>query len=281
MLAYTPESPAISEYASFVWEIKGNFDSNEIVLPSGVVEIVFNLSQPISAILPGGKNIDCAPHCFIQGIHTNVTKVSYSGQHHLFGLRLRPHAVRSLLGVLPSELSNEAIDITLIKPQFQFLWDQLVEVQSFAERVKLLETNLKPVDVMVCRRSETLSAWFSHHSFQTMHSVPPFTKQYDFSENDRCDTVDGLAQSINYSTRHLNRKTQEIFGLTAVELIRYKRFLQAVLLMHSEKYTLTQISHRAGFFDQSHFIRVFRSFANMTPSQYLQIRSRLPYHLFE
>ena len=144
MLTYIPKSPAISGYTTFVWELKGNLNSNEIILPSGIVEIIFNLSQPISAILPSGKNINQAPNCFIQGIHTNVLKVSYSGQHHLFGLRLKPHTVKSFLGVLPSELSNEAIDITLIKPRFRILWNKLVEAQSFEDRVKLLETNLKP-----------------------------------------------------------------------------------------------------------------------------------------
>ncbi len=279
MFTHIPESPAIREYTTFVWELKGNCDSKEIIFPCGVVEIVFNLSQPISAILPGGRNIDRAPNCFIQGIHTNVMEVSYSGQHHLFGLRLKPHAVKSLLGILPSELSNNAVDLTLIKSQFQFLWNRLLEVQSFQERVKLLESNLKPLDKAVCRRSEKLSDWFSH--ILSLQTIYPYDHQNKAGTNKLPDSVNSLAQSINYSTRHLNRKTQEIFGVNAEELIRYKKFLLAVLLMHQEKYSLTEVSHAAGFFDQSHFIRVFRSFTNMTPKRYLQIKSSLPYHLFE
>lgn len=278
ILTYIPGSPVIREYTTYIWELKGNCNSNEIILPSGVVEIIFNLSKPISAILPFGKNVQQAPQCFIQGIHTQVLKVSYSGRHHLFGLRLKPHTIKSLLGIYPSELSNEAVDITLIKSLFRTLWNQLVEVQSFEDRVKILENNLKPLDETICRRSEKLSDWFVKFGFQKLN---PYDQQIQYGTYQQFDSVNNLAELINYSTRHLNRKTKEIFGLNAEELIRYKKFLQAVLLMHQDRHSLTEISYTAGFFDQSHFIRVFKSFTNMTPKRYLQMKGNLPYHLFE
>jgi AraC-like DNA-binding protein len=277
MLTYIPKSPAIRGYTSFIWELKGNRNRYETILPSGVMEIIFNLSKPISAVLPHGKNIDQAPDCFIQGIHTQILKVAYSDRQHLFGMRLKPHMVRSFLGVLPSELSNEAIDLTLIKPQFRILWHQLVEAHSFEDRVKLLEINLKPINNNVCRRSGMLGEWFLRSGHQMSG---PIDLQIDSGTRVPFDSVNSLAQLVSFSTRHLNRKTQEIFGLTAEELIRYKKFLRAVELMHQEVYSLTEVSHLAGFFDQSHFIRVFKSFTDMTPKRYLQTKGKLPFHLF-
>lgn len=277
LFTYIPKNPAIQEYATFIWELEGSRNSNELILPSGVVELIFNLSEPISAILPSRKILTQAPDCFAQGIHTKVLRVSYSNQQHLFGLRLKPHAVKSLLGTLSSEFNNEAVDLTLIKPLFRIIREQLLEAHSFEERVKIIESHLKPFNGTICPRSKMLSDWFTVTNRQISS---PFYLKVSSDEFQSSHSVSSLARQISFSTRHLNRKSQEIFGLTAEELIRYKKFLRAVELMHQEKYSLTEISYAAGFFDQSHFIRVFKTFTDMPPKKYLQSKSSLPFHLF-
>jgi len=277
MITYIPKNPAIREYSTFIWELEGNRNSNELILPCGVVELIFNLSEPINAILPNRRIFDQAPDCFVQGIHTRVLKVSYSGKQHLFGLRLRPHAVKSLLGIQSSELNNEAIDLTLINPRFRILWNQLVEARSFEDRVKRLQSYLKPLGDTVCQRSKMLGEWFLRSGLMINN---PLDLKLISEEYQTFDSVDSLARKICFSNRHLNRKSKEIFGLTAEELIRYRKYLRAIELMHLEKYSLTEISYFAGFYDQSHFIRVFKSLSDMTPKHYLQTKGVMPFHLF-
>lgn len=268
-----PCSPALREYTTLLWELEGNLNSRETILPVGIVEVLFNLSKPISALLPGKKTIDRAPNCFIQGVHTRALRVHYQGKQHLFGIRLRPHAVRSWLGVLPSECSNTAIDLTLIRPQFQELWEQLVEAPSFPQRVKLVERHLQPIMKKDCIRTQKLSDWFLQRNGIGHPGA-------DAALNQPFDSVAQLAEAVRFSPRHLNRKSRELFGLSAQELVRYKKYLRAIELIHQGSHSLTAIAHLSGFFDQSHFIRVFRSYAEMPPSQYLQQRGSLPGHLF-
>jgi AraC-like DNA-binding protein len=277
MSTLIPVNSRTNEFANLIWEVIGSSIGEERILPSGVVEIVFNLSNPISAILPGDKNYVHAPDCFIQGIHTHIVRVNYTGQQHLFGIRLKPFAVRNLLGVIPSEFKNQSVDLTLIDPRFRSLWHQLAEVHSFQERVELVHEFFEVSEYFQCLRSQKLSNWFDHFG-------PVINDQYKPDVGDRdfftFETVSSLANKVSFSQRHLSRKAKELFGLNAEELIRYKKFLRVVELIHRGSYSLTEISYLAGFHDQSHFIRVFKSFTGMTPRIYRQNKSQLPFHLF-
>jgi AraC-like DNA-binding protein len=64
------------------------------------------------------------------------------------------------------------------------------------------------------------------------------------------------------------------------EMLLYKKYLHAVDLLHSSHLSLTQIAYQSGFVDQSHFIRSFRLFTQMTPGEYRQQKSHLPGHFY-
>lgn len=274
---HIPFHSPIQDYLVLIWELNGHNKQKELILPKGIIEIIFNLSSPMSAVLPGGKFAVKAPTCFIQGIHTGITKVDYHGHQHLFGLRLRPHAVRSLLGILPSEISNQAIDLTLINTHFYGLWQQLVEATSFNERIKVVESQFSPVKISKCPRTELLSNLFLEDNLQLM--ISKNLNRY-IGKIDVFESVDSLAQKVCFSARHLQRKSKELFGMNAEELIRYKKFVNAVELIHRGKYSLSEIANLSGFYDQSHFIHVFKAYSSMTPKVYEKSKGNLPFHLF-
>ena len=274
---FIPENTPLEEFASLMWELEGKENCTEWILPSGIIEIVFNLSAPMSATFQNGITIDKAPRCFIQGIHTKILEVNYSARHHLFGVRLQPHTLRDLIGLLPTEISNQAIDLTLIQSKYDRLWHQLIEAKSFSDRVMLVKEFFGPREIKKCRRTQILSDLFFEDGTR---SYPSHDQRIPSEKHQAFESVEKLAQQVCFSSRHLNRKSKELFGLTAEELIRYKKFLRSVELMHSERLSLSEIAYLSGFFDQSHFIRIFKSFTTMTPKKYQQTKSNLPYHLF-
>jgi AraC-like DNA-binding protein len=259
---HIPARSQLKEYVTSIWEVFGSQNIKETILPQGVVEMIFNLGDPMSGLMPYTTETFHAPLCFIQGINTQMVHVSYSGQQHLFGIRLQPGMVKSLIGVIPSELKNTLVDLTLIKPGFKVLWNQLKEAPSFQERVKLIEAGFPVLSAAVCLRTQKLCDLFLADGLQDFQSL------------------DCLSEQIYFSPRHLNRKAQSIFGISAEELITYKKFLHAVKLMHSGNDTLTSIGYESGFFDQAHFCRIFKSYSGLTPRQYRQNKSELPFHLF-
>ena len=252
----------LADYVTAIWEVKGERNINEIILPQGVVEIVFNFAEAITGYLPNSRTPFYAPRCFIQGINTHVTHASYTGLHHLFGVRLQPHRVADLVGVPSYEASNTNIDLGLINPQFIGLWNRLGDAVSFEKRIEILEEEFPVLEEFAHDRSKALSQLFVSGTVDNFQSV------------------DNLAKQVCYSTRQLNRVSHQLFGLSAEELTVYKKYLDAVKLVHHGKNTLTDIAYSTGFYDQSHFCRVFKDYTGMTAKEYRKAKSDLPFHLF-
>jgi AraC-like DNA-binding protein len=211
--------------------------------------------------MPQSKTVLQPARCFVQGIHTHSVHAEYTGQQHLFGVRLHPYRIQTFLGILPSELNNSAIDLTLIKPRFDQLWHQLIETPFFDERVRLLERELPHLSAPVCDRSKHLSDLFLAGRAENFQ------------------TVDELAQQVCYSSRQLNRVAHNLFGLSAAELTVYKKIVESIKLIHVGSKSLTDIAYNAGFYDQAHFSRVFKSYTGMMPKEYKKRKSELPFHI--
>jgi len=263
MAAYiiNPTTSQLSAYVSLIFEVSGRIRLHEIILPKGVVEMIFNLGDRMNSVSMN-QQLVAAPLCFIQGVNTETIDVNYNGKHHLFGIRLQPGMVKGLLGIMPSELKNTLVDLTLIKPGFNILWHQLKEAASFHQRVKLIEDQFPVLSAAVCLRTQKLCNLF------LSEKIDGFT------------SIDSLTKQVHYSTRHLNRKTQSLFGVSAEELITYKKFLHAVKLLHTNNDPLTSVAYESGFYDQAHFCRVFKSYSGITPKQYRKEKSVLPFHIF-
>ena len=76
---YIPVSSVLEKYVTDIWEVKGERNVHEIILPQGVVEIVFNFAEAINGFLPYSNIHMQAPRCFVQGIQTQIIHASYVG----------------------------------------------------------------------------------------------------------------------------------------------------------------------------------------------------------
>ena len=259
--SYIPSSSRLQHYVTMVWELFGDQDVKETILPQGIVEIVFNFADKVEGFLPFSKTSIRAPRCFIQGMHTHMLHAEYTGRHHLLGIRLHPHQVYDLVGVLPAEINNNSVDLALLRPGFDRVWHQLAGMKTFTEKLQLLEKELPQLAESTCGRSQMLSNLFlSDHS-------------------EGFETVDHLAKQVCWSPRQLSRVTQNLFGFSAEDLVTYKKFLQSVKMIHLDHKSLTDIAYRSGFYDQAHFCRVFKSYTGMTPNHYRKRKGILPFHL--
>lgn len=259
---HIPSRSALSNYVTAIWETAAPGISRELILPQGVVELVFNLSGPMQGVLPHTQTAVTAPDCFIQGWNTHIVRVRYTDTQHLFGIRLQPYMVKPLLGILPSASKDTLIDLSLVKPAFRSLWHHLREAKGFAERVAIIEKEFPVLNGHNCDRTQYFCNLF------TSAGEEPF------------QTIDELSKQVYYSPRQLNRKAQGLFGVTAEELMIQKRFRTAVKLMHGQHRSLTDIAHQAGFYDQAHFCRIFKNYTGLTAKEYQLQKSELPFHLF-
>ena len=85
-------------------------------------------------------------------------------------------------------------------------------------------------------------------------------------------TVAELSAESEYSVRHISRLYNEVYGIGAKDFIKMYRFqnVLAAIIADPERDNSSFIEG-AGYSDQAHFQREFRTFMGMTPKKYIKL----------
>ncbi len=260
---YIPEGKPLSDAVQAIWQVaRENPYRREVIVPKGVVEIIFNFAPETEfpASLYGSGFI--IPKCFIQGYHTGPITLELPETQSLFGVVLHTTATKYFFEVPSGEFAMKCIDLTLVDPSIQTLWHRLAEAGTFHRRSALLKDWLMRRVPRLDTRELALNDLFTLKTEQLL-------------------TVSGLADWLCYSPRHMARKFRELSGMGTERTILYLKYLKSRTLIHQNGLSLSQIAHICEFSDQSHFIKTFRSFTGLTPGQYRKRKSGIDGHYFE
>jgi AraC-like DNA-binding protein len=78
-----------------------------------------------------------------------------------------------------------------------------------------------------------------------------------------------LADELNISTSQMEKRFRVVVGATPKKFASIVRF-NSVLTGHHDSNDWSDLSFLAGYFDQAHFIKSFKSFTGLTPEQYFR-----------
>ena len=121
---------------------------------------------------------------------------------------------------------------------------QINMLLTYTEQVERLREGIQPTPLAI-----DVSAWVQRHLSEPINT-------------------ENLAQELHYSRPHLSRKFKEETGMTLTDFILTKKSEEATRLLAYTDKSLIAISNYLGFSSQSHFARVFKKYAGMTPSEY-------------
>ena len=79
-----------------------------------------------------------------------------------------------------------------------------------------------------------------------------------------------LSEQLNIHPVHLSREFTNHFGSTLGQYVRQLKLNKAINLLLEKKYSMTEICYKCGFYDQSHFIKNFKSIYKINPSSFLK-----------
>jgi AraC-like DNA-binding protein len=260
---YIPNTPFLKNIFCSIWQISGfSKYQYEIIIPKGIVEIIFNLGEFHSVQARLGNQNYSLEKCFINGFNTFPILLQLPLQHTFFGVQFNPIIIKILFKVSAHEFANNAVDLTLIDASFNTIWNQLFESKSFNKRVEIIIKWIEGKMIEIPPKEKILSNFLSNRYL---------------NETD----VSSLSKVMCFSSRHLSRKIYDLTKMNTEELILYKKYLHSVYLIHSTDFSLTEIAYQSKFFDQSHFIKSFKSFSHLTPSEYKKRKSNIYGHIFE
>jgi len=226
------------------------------VSPNGVPGIVFQQNNGRSAlenIITHSGRTACPPPLFLYGPGTEPSVMHYKrGSSTTTQVIFKPHALKTLLGINASRLSDGWADLHEFSAED--LQVQLIEARNEQERLTLL-TNFLVARFKQAKTRDTLveeSLCFIHTNISSI-------------------TVQYLLEYLHLSERQFERRFTQTVGLSPHLYIRVKRFNEAIRLIKTGQFErLTDVAYALNFYDQSHFIRDIKAFSGMTPKSLSQ-----------
>lgn len=258
---YQPRS--LHHLVRLIWEQKYTGQLRWQILPSGCLELIFNLGEKVNHVLGERVNDSFNPtenFCFLSGLHTKPLYMEFSN-FHVMGVQMTPLAARSFFSIPCSELKDWAIPGDQLIRQIKEIEDRLLRLPDFSSRALWLEE-------------------FLFHRIREEQKVKEAIKIHQVvglaSNRRQGGKPVQLEQLTGYSRMHTFRLFKDWMGLSPGRSLALRQFTGAVDEIHSQPSQLTQIGFDQGFFDQPHFIRNFRDHARMTPGQYRSRMGTLP-----
>jgi AraC-like DNA-binding protein len=230
-------------------------------MPDGRAELIFNFAEPFECLAGGA--VRTQPLALLLGPSRRAMSIRPTGTVDLVGIRFRPEALTGWLRVRGAELADGAFELEEVPTPFEpTLHEQLAEARSTRERLALLGARLvksagDPVDRL-------LSA------------------AVDLILGDGHARLQRIARAVGMSRRQLGRLFRERVGITPKSLGRLGRFQRALRALDGSRHqSLAGVAARAGYFDQAHLCRDFRSFGGTTPAGYRREVRQLTRHFLD
>jgi len=246
-----------------IWEVKTTTPQKWMFLPEFNIDLAFNLDKPWVIHSEYYKNRTFNPtenFCFLSGLHTKPLVVEYT-HCHLFGIRLNTIASNLLFGIHSKDLKYWSVEGNLLfKKSYNFIQDSVRGISDFHARAIWLEECI--LSSISCVSDLSLAMKLS-------------TLLDDISTNKLQGKFKKIEDYTGYSRMHTIRIFQKWFGTSPSEALALKRFQAVLNQMHHSTDNLTHIGLNCGFYDQAHYIRDFKRFAEMTPKEYLNKKSEM------
>lgn len=246
----------LSPFVECYWTAQADhppFRDQESLIPDGTIELMFNFGDDYSQIRGDGRKIVKGSH--VIGIRKQSLHISQTDNQDLFSVRFKLGGIYPFLTIPAYTFSNGFFELDLLMGnQYRELEERLYDAGDDLARVAVME------DDLLRKLAST--------SLRDYHFVDSCLKcLFQNSSQD----IKALKDEFNTNYRNLERKFENVIGLTPSEVLKIRRFSHAVFLIYSCKFnSLTDVGLECGYFDQSHFIREFKSLADMTPREFLK-----------
>lgn len=245
----------------YIYEADATASFEDTVFPSGCMEIIFNLGAGHWQTAATGDFVT-TPSIELWGQITKPLIVRSVGKNTMLGIRFFPHAAAYFLKENIEQFNNQIVDLMDVSGStVNELHTRLLETAEWSKRIALVEEFLLQKLSPVERR---------HNKVALVSDIMHEIKREDFF-----DKIEDIATRYGITSRYLQKLFLQYTGLTPKLYSKINRFQNSLRLVTRKDSSLTSIAYDCGYFDQSHFIREFKSFTGLTPSGYASENSPL------
>ncbi|HVU54490.1 MAG TPA: AraC family transcriptional regulator [Puia sp.] len=246
--------PYIQCYYTF--ESEADVELDDTVFPGGHMEIIFNLGEG-SWKFSVNEVFHTTPQVELWGKLTQPLPIRSVGRNSMLGIRFYAHSAACFLDEEMWEFNDRVNDLRdLLGAPVRELHARLKGTARLADRIQLIEAFLLKRLALKARKLNN-----TH-----IDMIGQIVKELQL--NDETAHVEAIATRYRISSRYLRKLFLQYTGVTPKLYNKIHRFQHSLQLISGSDSSLTSIAYEAGYADQSHFIRDFRSFTGFSPSSY-------------
>lgn len=258
MMTYTKYEPSekLSSFVVcyFIWESEIKEELLVQSPPSGYNGLVFNYSDPYWAYQSIMQKEE-VPLAFASGQFTSNYHLEIKGKIGIIGVVLNPPSLYNLLGFNMAALVNKRLNLVHLLGEMALKIHLKINMATEAEaKINILEDFLSGYLVTA----------------QSKQSIIDNTIDF-IDQNCGMVSIEEVLTKFKFSRRYLEKKFLEKVGISPKLYARIKRFSYlSNIVANSKKIDWQDIVFENGFHDQSHLVKDYKAFNQMSPSHYHQ-----------
>lgn len=253
-----PQHPDLETLVKCYWTLEipaGSDAPKQRIIPDGCIEMAFILGDDIKRYI-SEKDFILQPRAMVLGQTIEPFYIQPTGYVNTFAIRFYPYGFANFVSTPIKHLANKETPIELLfgDKASKELESKIIQAKDTKERIEIIEdflfgtlNNKTTIDKIV---KTTIDALLSTSGSSQINSI----------------VKDDLSKR-----RLLERKFLKQIGISPKQLGKVIR-LQAALkmLLNRKAENFTHIAYESEYYDQAHFIRDFKEFTGVTPSEFIK-----------
>ncbi|MEM6724005.1 MAG: helix-turn-helix transcriptional regulator, partial [Bacteroidota bacterium] len=238
------------------WQLKNDQQIRYLdLVPDGYFELVLVLDGQVLFRPPRQEYYQKMPPAGIIGQSLQVFPLVLGPGANLLCIKWYPWAPKCFLHHPVHSFTNQALDLESVVPsnRFRQLIRDLRSSRDFEAQTGLMDR------------------FFEQHPMHLNQHTPflEYAVQQLFARSGAI-RVESLGDSVSASNRYIQKVFKDQVGLSPKQFARVIRVKKASVLIQENRFKgqFSQVAAQLGYFDQSHFLKDFRSIVGLSPSAY-------------
>jgi AraC-like DNA-binding protein len=246
-------SKNLERFIAFYWIVRDENPTPQLqkIIPDGYTEIIFHLGDSFRINIHGKWEVQS--QSLVAGQIKKHFYLQNCGYTNIVAIKLKPAALTQLFGTEMDKLTDKVVPLEELNIAF------LNELAAYLHALGAVENKVDFINQQFAALLRTVPA-----EKATIENVID-----NIMETKGITSVDDLGKANFLNERQLQRLFKRYIGLSPKYYSRVIRFSAIFQAIKDRDRSWTELAYETGYYDQSHFIRNFKTFTGEDPSHYL------------